>query len=52
MSLIETLAETRDRLDERIADAWENKRREIGLALGAHALAGMIGYGEIGRAHV
>lgn len=45
MSLIETLAETRDRLDERIADAWENKRREIGLALGALALAGMIGYG-------
>ena len=45
MSLIETLADTRDRLDSAIADAWENKRREIGLALGGLALAGVIGYG-------
>ncbi|MEY4118914.1 MAG: hypothetical protein RLZZ116_2242 [Planctomycetota bacterium] len=45
MSLIETLADTRDRLDSAIADAWENKRREIGLALCGLALAGVIGYG-------
>lgn len=45
MSLIETLADTRDRLDAAIADAWENRRREIGMTLGALALAGAVGYG-------
>ena len=31
MSFIDTLTDTRDRLDQAIADAWENRRREIAV---------------------
>ena len=44
-NLIESIADTRDRLDSAIADAWDNKRREIGMAFGALALAGALGFG-------
>ena len=45
MSLIESITELRDRLDEAIADTWENKRREIGLAFGGAALAAALAAG-------
>jgi hypothetical protein len=45
MSVLDGLAGLRDRLDEAIADAWENRRRELGLALGAVALAAAVGFG-------
>jgi hypothetical protein len=45
MSILEGLVGVRDRLDEAIADAWENRRREIGLASGAIALAAALGFG-------
>lgn len=45
MSLVESVVEIRDRLDSAIADAWENRRREIGLALGGLVLAACLGYG-------
>ncbi|MCE2881209.1 MAG: hypothetical protein LW636_02440 [Planctomycetaceae bacterium] len=45
MSLIESITDIRDRLDGTISDAWENRRREIGLAAGALALAGALGLG-------
>lgn len=45
MSFIETLTDTRDRLDQAIADAWEYRRREIGLACGGIALAALLGFG-------
>ncbi|MFZ9915321.1 MAG: hypothetical protein ACO3IB_08320 [Phycisphaerales bacterium] len=45
MSLIDSITDIRDRLDGAIADAWDNRRREIGLAAGALALAGALGLG-------
>ena len=45
MSVLDGLAGLRDRLDEAIADTWENRRRELGLALGAVALAAAVGFG-------
>ncbi|MEY5031123.1 MAG: hypothetical protein RL354_154, partial [Planctomycetota bacterium] len=45
MSVLEGLAGIRDRLDESIADAWENRRRELGMAAGALALAVVAAFG-------
>jgi hypothetical protein len=45
MSLTESITGLRDRLDEAILDAWETRRREIGIALGGAALAAALGAG-------
>ncbi|RLS96495.1 MAG: hypothetical protein DWI10_01950 [Planctomycetota bacterium] len=45
MSIIEHITDWRDTLDERLKDAWDNKRRELGIATGGLALAALLGYG-------
>ena len=45
MSVLDGIASVRDRLDEAIADAWENRRRELGLGAAGLALAAAIGFG-------
>ncbi len=45
MNFIEWTTDLRDRLDESIADAWANKRREIGLVLAGMSVAGLLGFG-------
>jgi hypothetical protein len=45
MSVLDGIASVRDRLDEAIADAWENRRRELGLGAAGLALAATIGFG-------
>lgn len=44
MSVLDGLANFRDRLDEAIADAWEHRRRQIGLACGGLVLAAAAGW--------
>ena len=49
MSILESITDsitgTRDRLDEAIADLWENRRRQLGLGAAGVALAALLGYG-------
>ncbi len=43
--MIGSITEIRDKLDESLADLWENRRREFKLGAGGLLLAGVLAYG-------